>query len=458
MTYDDDDRAADAVDRNPAREVYSVSQLNEAARDLLEGQFPLIWVEGEISNLARPASGHLYFTLKDAQAQVRCAMFKLRNRLLGFQPDNGRQVLVRARVSLYTARGDFQLIAEHMEAAGDGALRRRFELLKQQLGAEGLFDANHKRPLPALPARLGVITSPSGAALRDILSVLRRRFPAIPILIYPVPVQGAEAPGAIVEALHTAGRRRECDLLILARGGGSLEDLWAFNDEAVARAIYASPIPVVTGIGHETDFTIADFVADARAPTPSAAAELVSPDRAEWAQALSQQQRRLQRAWQARLAQARQTLTALARHLKHPGQRLRDKAQRLDELEQRLRQARAARMHLHRHQLKALHARLLAGAPDRRLREGRLRLGALQHAARRAITTNLQRERQRLGGLARALDTVSPLATLGRGYAIVQTADGRVLRAATEVAVGARVQARLGHGRLACRVEGIEES
>jgi exodeoxyribonuclease VII large subunit len=380
----------------------------------------------------------------------------MRNRLLGFQPENGQQVLIRARVSLYPARGDFQLIAEHMEAAGDGALRRRFELLKHKLSEAGLFDAAHKKPLPALPERLGVITSPSGAAIRDILSVLKRRFPGIPILIYPVPVQGAEAPAAIVEALRIAGKRRDCDLLILARGGGSLEDLWAFNEEVVARAMYACPIPIVTGIGHEIDFTIADFVADARAPTPSAAAELISPDRGEWQAALSGQKRRLLRAWQQRLNQQRQALTALSRHLKHPGQRLREKAQRVDELEQRIRLARQTQMRTRHHQLATLHARLQARSPQRALGEWRLRLAGLQRAARRAMQTRLEQERRQLAALGRALDTVSPLATLGRGYAIVQTPDGRIIRQAGEVSRGDSVQARLGRGRLFCRVEDNE--
>ena len=260
----------------------------------MEGHFPLIWVEGEISNLARPASGHIYFSLKDSDAQLRCAMFKMRNRLTNFRPENGQQVLVRGRLSLYPARGDYQLIAEHMEEAGDGALRREFELLKQRLHSEGLFDEASKQSLPELPTRLGVITSPTGAAIRDILSVLKRRFPGIPVLIYPVPVQGNEAPPAIVEALQTANARNECDLLILARGGGSLEDLWSFNDESLARAIFDCPIPIVSGVGHEVDVTIADFVADIRAATPTAAAEAITPDQLSWSQSFDWYQQRLQ--------------------------------------------------------------------------------------------------------------------------------------------------------------------
>lgn len=437
------------------REIYSVSDLNNAARDLLESEFPLIWVEGEISNLARPASEHIYFSLKDSNAQLRCAMFKMRNRAVSFRPENGQQILVRGRVSLYPARGDYQLIAEHMEEAGDGALRRQFELLKQKLHSEGLFDEAVKQELPELPTRLGIITSPTGAAIRDILSVLKRRFPGIPVLIYPVPVQGTEAPPAIVAALKNAAKRDECDLLILARGGGSLEDLWAFNDEAVARAIHACDIPTVSAIGHEVDFTIADFVADLRAPTPSAAAELVSPDRDEWLSTFAGWQQRLLRSWQGRVVQHRQQLDWLQRQLKHPGQRLRERAQRLDELEQRLNLAQQSRLHQQQARLSTLSARLHGRSPAQRLRELRLRLDRLQHANRSAISARLTQQRARLGNLGRALNAVSPLATLSRGYAIVQMTDGKVVRKSDEVSVGDNITTRLGSGHLDCRIEAI---
>lgn len=443
------------VTNNPTRNIYSVSHLNNAARDLLESEFPLIWVEGEISNLARPASGHIYFSLKDESAQLRCAMFKMRNRLVGFRPENGQQILVRGRLSLYPARGDYQLIAEHMEEAGDGALRRQFEMLKHKLHGEGLFDAASKQDLPELPARIGVITSPTGAAIHDILHVLKRRFPGIPVLIYPVPVQGDAAPAAIVTALQTAGKRNECDALILARGGGSLEDLWAFNDEAVARAIHASEIPIVSAIGHEVDFTIADFVADLRAPTPSAAAELLSPDRHEWLATFSSWQQRLHRSWQGRIAQHRQQLDWLQRQLKHPGQRLRERAQRLDELEQRLNLAQQSRLRQQRARLDTLSARLHGNSPSQRLRVIRLRLDKLQHDNRSAITAILTQHRTQLGSLSRALNAVSPLATLGRGYAIVQTPEGKVVRGADDVSVGDRLSTRLSSGRIESRVEAI---
>jgi exodeoxyribonuclease VII large subunit len=423
---------------------------------LLESGFPLLWVEGEISNLARPASGHIYFSLKDDAAQVRCAMFRPQLRLSDVRPENGMRVLVRARVSLYEARGDFQLIAEQMEAAGEGLLRLQFERLKKRLAEEGLFDPARKRPLPALPKRVGIITSPSGAAIHDILSVLDRRFPAIPVLIYPVPVQGVDAPEAIVQALQTAGRRRDCDVLILSRGGGSLEDLWAFNDETVARAIHVCPIPVVSGIGHEIDFTIADFVADARAPTPSVAAEMVSPNRDEWLAMLTQKHRRLVHAQSIRLAQWRQSLDRLARRLKHPGQRLREQAQRLDELELRMTNAMRHRLRHGCSRIAALAARLHGRSPSLRLRELKLRLETVRRRQRLAMDQHLARQRQRLAGLGRALDAVSPLATLGRGYAIVRTRDGRVVRRAQDAAIGESIEARLGEGRLQCRVEGRE--
>src|ERR1700684_4170567 len=279
----------------PDRDIYTVSRLNREVRVLLERGFGSLWLEAEISNFAKPSSGHWYFSLKDAAAQVRCAMFRQRNMLCTFTARDGQKVLVRARIGLYEPRGEYQLIVDHMEDAGLGALKRQFEELSARLAAEGLFAADRKRPLPGLPRRIGIITSPTGAAVRDILHVLARRFPAASVLIYPVPVQGAAAAAEIVAALEATGRRAECDVLILARGGGSLEDLWAFNDERLARAIVASPIPVITGIGHEIDFTIADFAADVRAPTPSAAAELVVPDAEEWLTAFVRLGSRLQR-------------------------------------------------------------------------------------------------------------------------------------------------------------------
>ena len=444
-----------AIENPMPRDVYTVSRLNAEARDLLESRFPLLWVQGEISNLSRPASGHLYFTLKDARAQVRCALFRSRGRRLGFQPENGMQVLVQAGVSLYEARGDYQLIVEAMEEAGRGALQRAFEALKRKLAEAGLFDSEHKQPLPSLPRRIGVITSPTGAAIRDILSVLGRRFPAIPVLLYPVAVQGEEAVPQIVAALETANRRAECDVLILARGGGSLEDLWAFNDERVARAIHASRIPIVSAVGHEIDFTIADFVADRRAPTPSAAAELVVPDRDEWLTRCRALETRLHQALERRMRILRAQLDTLGSRLlrQHPGRRLQQQAQRLDESSQRLERALRQQLGQRRQRLETLVHRLRRFSPAPRLAHARERLNALEHRLSQALQSRLFEANQRCRTLARQLHTVSPLATLERGYAIVSDAGGHILRSASQVRAGDRVEARLAQGRLRCLVE-----
>ena len=324
------------TDITPFTEIYSVSQLNREVRELLETGFPLLWLEGEISNFKRPSSGHCYFSLKDAAAQVRCAMFRMRSSLLNFTPQDGMHVLVRARVSLYEDRGDFQLIIEHMEETGSGALRRAFEALKKRLADEGLFDATGKKSLPSFPTRIGVVTSPTGAAIRDILTVLKRRAPHISVIIYPTQVQGADAAPQIVAALNYANQRNECDILMVARGGGSLEDLWPFNEEIVARAIYASTIPIISGVGHEIDFTIADFVADHRAATPSAAAELASPNQQDWLQKLEILKNRLKHFVAVELRHFNTLLNSLHKQLQHPGKRILDQAQRLDYLERNL--------------------------------------------------------------------------------------------------------------------------
>jgi exodeoxyribonuclease VII large subunit len=444
------------------RDIYSVSRLVRESRAVLEGSFPLLWISGEISNLAQPASGHIYFSLKDEIAQVRCAMFRMKRQLLRFRPQNGQQVLLRARVSLYEARGEFQLIAEHMEPAGEGALRLAFEQLKAKLATEGLFDSDRKRPLPQIPKQLGIITSPTGAAIRDLLSVLRRRFPALPVVIYPVQVQGVEAPAQIVRMLQLANQRRECDLLILSRGGGSLEDLQAFNEEAVARAIHASQIPVVSGVGHEVDFTIADFVADRRAPTPSAAAEMVTPDQQAWRRQLVLLSQRLQRHQHRKLLILRERIGGLEKRLRkqHPNQRLQQRAQRLDELNRRLRQALHFRLMHQSRRLEQLQNRLLGQSPARRLERFTLTHGQLAVRLRQAIGRRLERERGRLGQLARDLHTLSPLNTLGRGYAIVnRTRDGCIVRSFDEVEKGEKVRARLARGSLICEViSGKQES
>lgn len=440
------------------RDVYTVSRLNRSARSILEGSFPLLWVEGEISNLSRPGSGHWYFSLKDEAAQVRCAMFRNRNMYLNFTPQNGNHVLIRAQVSLYENRGDYQLIVEHLEEAGDGALRRAFDLLKQRLTKEGLFDAARKRPLPALPRCIGVITSPHGAALRDILSVLRRRYPTLPVLIYPVAVQGPDAAQEIAAAVNLANRRNECQVLIVARGGGSLEDLWAFNQEAVARAIHASSIPVVTGIGHETDFTIADFVADQRAPTPSVAAEMVSPNRAEWQHRLTRLEQRIAAFMAAKLAGGKRTLHWLTTRIQHPAQRLMRQTQRVDELELRLQRAQYGLLRHARQHLSTLGAQLWRHTPEHLLQAHGYRCAMLEQRLNGAQHAILNVCKQRLANAARALETVSPLATLGRGYALVcLIPSGTVVQSHTQVQPGQLIEARLGIGRLVCTVNESHE-
>ncbi len=439
----------------PDRDIYTVSRLNRSVGELLEGSFPLLWVEGELSNLARPSSGHWYFSLKDSTAQVRCAMFRGRNQRLKFAPEDGMQVLVRARVGLYEARGEFQLVAEHMEEAGDGALRRAFEELKQRLASEGLFDPARKQAVPSLPQRVGVITSATGAAIRDILSVLKRRFPSIPVLIYPVPVQGEGAAAQIAAAIAQAGRRNECDVLIVARGGGSLEDLWAFNEEVVARAMHACPIPMVSGIGHEVDFTIADFVADHRAPTPSAAAEMVSPEQAEWLADLEDYDSHLQTLMANTLAARSQQLQWLGTRLtqQHPGTRLHQRAQRVDDLEQRFRLALRGQLREARAGLAELRARLHRHVPQHRILQLQTRFTGVRHRLQAAIHHEVEHRRQLFASTTRALHAISPLATLERGYAIVTNVPGgQVLRSTEAVGPGDRVQARLAKGALICTV------
>ena len=441
----------------PLRKVYTISQLNAEVRVLLERGLGVVWVEGELSNLSQPSSGHWYFSLKDRNAQIRCAMFRQRNIAVGFAPRAGQHVLARGRVSVYEARGDYQLIVEHLEEAGVGALRREFEKLKVKLAAEGLFALEHKRTLPVFPQRIGVVTSPTAAALRDILHVLARRFAPATVLIYPTPVQGAAAAPGIVAALELASSRAECDVLVLARGGGSLEDLWAFNDERVARAIRACVVPVVTGIGHEIDFTIADFAADARAPTPSAAAESVVPDRRSWVTALARSAERLDAAMRRELRGAVSRLdTALQRlSLAHPGVRLAQQQQRLDDLEQRISHALRSELHHKRGRLGEVFARLVRHSPDRLVRDLRVRHELFAGRLRHVLLACVARAEHRLGLAQRTLDTVSPLATLARGFAIItRPADGALIGDASRVNIGDEIEARLDRGRLRARVLG----
>jgi exodeoxyribonuclease VII large subunit len=445
-----------SLSTRPDRDVYSVSRLNREVRVLLERGFGSLWLEAEISNFARPSSGHWYFSLKDSGAQVRCCMFRQRNMLCAFTARDGQKVLVRARIGLYEPRGEYQLVVDHMEDAGLGALKRQFEELSAKLRQEGLFAAERKRALPGLPRRIGVITSPTGAAIRDILHVLARRFPATAVLIYPVPVQGAQAAAEITAALELAGRRAECDVLLLARGGGSLEDLWAFNDERLARAIVASPIPVITGIGHEIDFTIADFAADVRAPTPSAAAELLVPDAEEWLATFADLALRLERAVRRGLeSQAERLRWLIGRAaLVTPAARLAARAQRLDELEQALVRALERRLLELRQRLRWLAGRAAQVSPAARLSQHRMRLENLDQRLGRAWRQSLSARRERLLPLVRTLNAVSPLATLERGYAIVSLEGGAILRDAADAKPGALIEARLARGSIRAKIEG----
>ncbi len=437
------------------RDIYSVSRLNREVRVLLERGFGSVWLEAEISNLAKPSSGHWYFSLKDATAQVRCCMFRQRNMVCAFAPRDGQKVLVRARIGLYEPRGEYQLVIDHMEDSGQGALKRQFEELSAKLAAEGLFAPERKRALPMVPKRIGVITSPTGAAIRDILHVLARRFAAVPVLIYPVAVQGAAAAAEITAAVRTACRRAECDVLILARGGGSLEDLWAFNDEALARAIVASPIPIVSGIGHEIDFTIADFAADVRAPTPSAAAEIAVPDGEEWLASLARLAQRLQRGLRRRVEAQRERLRWLIGRaaLVSPTARLAQQTQRLDDLEQRLFRSMRQILADRRSALGERRSRLWQLSPVARLRNTAARQAALYARLRAAALARLHLARERLAPLVRTLNAVSPLATLDRGYAIVSRMGGTIVRSAAEVSPGTPIEVRLAVGKIRAKVE-----
>lgn len=475
------DRQSKLAQRS-VKDIYPVSRLVKEVRLLLDGSFPLLWVEGEISNLAMPGSGHIYFTLKDAAAQVRCAMFRGRNQQLRFTPENGMQVLLRVKVTMYEGRGEFQLVVEHMEPAGSGALQRAYEALKARLGQEGLFDTAHKKSLPALPKTIGIVSSPDGAAVHDILSVLKRRFPGINIILYPVAVQGELAPTQIAEAIKTADARQECDVLIVGRGGGSLEDLWSFNDERVARAIFACDLPVISAVGHEIDFSIADFVADVRAPTPSAAAELSVPDASQLIRHLQQLYQQLTLRLTGWLQQQQRHLGYLQQRLPKPQQQLRLQQQIISRLDrqqqaamQRLLQARqqqtdylSARLQHPKAQIDRQKQRLqerqrqLHSAWQRvlqqqlhQLKQRQQRLQDLQLLLQKNIYGKLQTCRQHLAQHIRTLSAVSPLNTLDRGYSITTDAgSGAVISNSAEVAVNQPLKIRLHQGQIDCRVTG----
>jgi len=444
--------------------ILTVTQLNHSVRDLLEFNYGRVWLRGEISNLSAPASGHLYFTLKDDTAQVRAAMFKGARLAARLQapPRNGQQVIIRAKVSLYAPRGDYQLIVEHLEDAGVGALQQAFEQLKAKLAAEGLFAPERKRPLPANPRGIAVVTSPSGAAIRDILHVLARRAPSIPVTIFPVPVQGVEAPPALLNALQHvqqlwhnqfidgAGvQHAPFDVLVLARGGGSIEDLWAFNDEALARLISTMPLPIVSGVGHEIDFTIADFVADLRAPTPSAAAELVSPDQALWRGQAITLTDRLIKSMQRQQQRQRQQLLQWAQRLRSPQRLLQEQQQRLDEVGLRLNHEMQRTLRQRRERFSPWHARLLSRDPARQLEKLAVQVQQLNTRLQQAMQRRLQQSRQQLAHWVQQAQAVSPMAVIARGYAIVSDVNsGKLIRSVNASPPGSVVNIKLIDGHL----------
>lgn len=435
------------------RKIFTVARLNQEVQQLLERGFGTVWLQAELSNLSQPASGHWYFSLKDSQAQIGCAMFRGRNRYVSFKPAAGDEVLVRGKLGLYAARGDYQLIVEHMEPAGVGQLQAEFERLRQQLSTEGWFSPEHKQSLPTLAGTIGVVTSATGAALQDVLTVLQRRYPVAKVIVYPTPVQGATAAEHIAAALQLANQRREADVLLLVRGGGSIEDLWCFNDIRVAAAIRDSELPVVSGVGHEIDVTIADLVADHRAATPSAAAEMVTPDAEQLIADLKAMERSLALRWQAIEHRAQERLNQWQARLQnqHPQRRIEQQQQRIDDRERALQQSLTQR--IERYRLKTEHAiqRLQANSPQRQLNAKQNQLQINHERLVAAWQQSLKQQQNRLALASRGLNAVSPLATLDRGYAIVQDGE-KVVRQASELAVGSEVLTRLGDGAFASTV------
>ena len=448
-----------------AHDVFTVSQLNQRAKQLLEITFNSVKVEGEVSNLSRPSSGHWYFTLKDKGAQVRCAMFRSRTAQVKFQPKEGDQIVVRGKVSLYENRGDYQLIVDAMKPAGEGQLQQAFIQLKQKLGAEGLFAPEHKQALPPQIKRIAVITSPTGAAIHDILTVLKRRFPAIEVDIYPVQVQGQDAAKQIIWSINqanldakNAATGNAADVIIVGRGGGSIEDLWCFNDEALAYTIFQSPLPIVSAVGHEVDFTIADFVADVRAATPSAAAELLSPDQQEYLQRINTLSARLENNIKQVINNRKWQLQSAQRGLQHPGDKLSQYAQTLDLLELRMQQSQKNTLNSLSQRLSKSQQRLQQQSPANTLRHIKSQLNYLSQRLTSGIKQALASKSERLQQHALLLNAVSPLQTLGRGYAILQKDDGTVIRDSHDVKKGDLLAARVGHGQLELTVEKVKHA
>ena len=447
-----------ALGEEAASDVLSVTALNRQVKRLLEVNYNSVKVEGELSNVVKPRSGHYYFTLKDEGAQIRCAMFRSRADTLKFTPKDGDHVRVRGRISLYEPRGDYQLVVDAMHAAGEGALQLAFEQLKQKLYAQGLFEETRKKALPTLPKRIGVVTSPTGAAIRDILTVLQRRFPAVPVILIPAMVQGEGAAEQIVRGIERANEQNLCDVLIVGRGGGSLEDLWCFNDEVLAYTIFNSQIPIVSAVGHEIDFTIADFVADVRAPTPSAAAEILVPDQNEWLSSLQSYQQYFADKIQLTIQQQRQKVESLKKRLRHPGHQLQERAQRLDDLSLRLNAAINRTVERLQASLMTHKTALWGVRPDFLIEKKTWQLNQTRQRLYSLIQEQINQKQQKLALTAKQLQGVSPLSTLSRGFSICQSEEGQVVREANQVSVGDTVSVRPQTGRLTCQVLTIESS
>ena len=430
------------------RQIFTVSELNRTVRQLLENSLPMLWVEGEISNFARPGSGHWYLTLKDEKAQVRCAMFKNSNMRVNFKPANGTSVLVRCRAGVYEGRGEYQLVVEHMEEAGFGALQRQFDQLKASLASEGLFDSAHKKSMPQAVNHVGIITSPTGAAVKDVLSVLKRRFPAIKVSIFPTAVQGDQAAGQIVDAIAMANQHNQCDALIIGRGGGSLEDLWPFNEEAVARAIFSSQIPTISAVGHEIDFTIADFVADLRAPTPSAAAELISPDGSEMHAQLRGLEASLINTVHRCLQKYDQNVVNLHKRLRHPGRKLQEQAQHLDHLDIRLKRAVQNRIEQHQHQIILKRDRLLRQHPKTLLIERGQKVKNIVGQLSKIVSQQLKTKTRHAEQVIHLLDAVSPLKILSRGFSVIRDHKNVVIKSVSSVSLGENLKGRVADGEI----------
>lgn len=439
--------------------ILSVSQLNREAKYLLESAFPLIWVEGEISNLAQPGSGHIYFSLKDEKAQVRCAMFRNRNMRIKFKPHNGQKVMIQARVSLFEGRGEFQLIAEQMQEAGLGDLHKRFEQLKQNLESEGLFSLERKKAIPEYPESIGVITSPTGAAIRDILSVLKRRYPLARVLIYPTLVQGETAAAEICKAIVKADTDKKSDLLIITRGGGSIEDLWSFNEEIVARKVFTCQTPIVSGVGHEIDFTICDFVADLRAPTPSAAAELVTPDINELAYKIDKLELKARQIIGTSLKSLQSKLHLAAQKLEQqkPSNKIENNKRHIEHIRQKLEHMISFKISGYQQSVALAEEKVKNNSPQIKIANLQTKINTLQSRLNITVKNNIEFKQQKIESLARNLNAVSPLQTISRGYSVLESTDKHVVTSISQVNTGDVITAKVSDGTLECQVLGVSE-